>query len=293
MVHCENGDAIDVLIQQARDNGNLQPKYHAQTRPAWLETEATLRSISLAAVADAPLYVVHMTCEGSVDQLRYGREHNLKVMGETCVQYLFFTEDDLARPDGAKWVCSPPIRTKRDNEALWRALQVGDLQAISTDHCPFLLDGTKPIEYEGVPYQKPGKELGREDFSKMPNGLPGLGDRMIILWSEGVAKGRLTLNRFVEITATHPAKIFGMYPRKGTIAIGADADLVIWNPTVKKTYGQALSKQRVDYNLYEGWEVTGWPEKVLRRGEVLVDGEQWLGRAGSGAFIRRSTGMIL
>jgi dihydropyrimidinase len=293
MVHCENGDAIDVLIQQARDNGQLEPKYHARTRPAWLETEATLRSIALAAVADAPLYVVHMTCEGSVDQLRYGRAHNLKVMGETCVQYLFFTEDDLARPDGAKWVCSPPIRTKHDNEALWRALQVGDLQAISTDHCPFLLDGTRPIEYEGVPYQKPGKELGRDDFSKMPNGLPGLGDRMIILWSEGVAKGRLTLNRFVEITATNPAKIFGMYPRKGTIAIGADADLVIWDPTVKKTYGQALSQQRVDYNLYEGWQVTGWPEKVLRRGELLVDGKQWLGRAGSGTFVRRSPGGVL
>ena len=176
---------------------------------------------------------------------------------------------------------------------MWRALQVGDLQAISTDHCPFLLDGTKPIEYEGVPYQKPGKELGRDDFSKMPNGLPGLGDRMIILWSEGVAKGRLSLNRFVEITATNPAKIFGMYPRKGTIAVGADADLVIWNPTEKKTYGQAFSKQRVDYNLYEGWEVTGWPEKVLRRGELLVDGEQWLGRAGSGAFVRRGPGVIL
>ena len=293
MVHCENGDAIDVLIQQARDNGQLQPKYHAKTRPAWLETEATLRSIALTAVADASLYVVHMTCEGSVDQLRYGRAHNLKVMGETCVQYLFFTEDDLARPDGAKWVCSPPIRTQHDNEALWRALQVGDLQAISTDHCPFLLDGTKPIEYEGMPYQKPGKELGRDDFSKMPNGLPGLGDRMIILWSEGVAKRRLTLNRFVEITATNPAKIFGMYPRKGTIAVGADADLVIWDPTAKKTYGQALSQQRVDYNLYEGWEVTGWPEKVLRRGELLVDGAQWLGRAGSGVFIKRSPGTVM
>ncbi len=293
MVHCENGDAIEVLIKQALDHGQVEPKVHAKTRPAWLETEATLRSIALAATAGAPLYVVHMTCAGSVDQLRYGRAHGLPIMGETCIQYLFFTEDDLARPDGAKWVCSPPIRTRSDNEALWRALQAGDLQAISTDHCPFLLDGAKPIEYEGQLYQRPGKELGRGNFSKMPNGLPGLGDRMIILWSEGVAKGRLTPNRFVEITATNPAKIFGLYPRKGTIAIGADADLVIWNPNEKKTYGQALSYQRVDYNLYEGWEVTGWPEKVLRRGELLVDGAQWLGRAGSGSFIRRSTGMVI
>lgn len=295
MVHCENGDAIEVLIQQTLANGQVEPKHHARTRPAWLETEATLRSIALAATAAAPLYVVHMTCAGSVDQLRYGRAHNLKVMGETCVQYLFFTEDDLARPDfeGAKFVCSPPIRTKSDNDALWRALQTGDLQAISTDHCPFLFDGTKPIEYEGQLYQKPGKELGRDNFARMPNGLPGLGDRLIILWSEGVARGRLTPNRFVEITATNPAKIFGMYPRKGTIAIGADADIVIWSPNEKKTYGKALSHQRVDYNLYEGWEVTGWPEQVFRRGELLVDGARWLGRAGSGLFIRRSPGMII
>ncbi len=291
LTHCENGDVIDVLIKDAVANQQLDPIYHARTRPAWTEAEATLRAIALAAVANAPLYVVHMTCELAVDQLRYGRERGLNVMGETCVQYLFFTADDLARPnfEGAKWVCSPPLRTQRDNEALWRALQKGDLQVVSTDHCPFLFDGTKPVEYEGQPYQRPGKALGRDNFTKIPNGLPGLGDRLIVLWSAGVRTGRISPNRFVEITATNPAKIFGMYPRKGTIAIGSDADIVIWDPNAQKTYGKALSHQRVDYNLYEGWEVTGWPEKVLRRGKLLVDGDKWLGRAGTGQFIHRKT----
>lgn len=289
MVHAENGDAIDILINKAVANQQLDPTAHARTRPAWTEAEATLRAVALAAVANAPLYVVHMTCEMAVDQLRYGRARGLNVMGETCPQYLFFTTDDLARPnfEGAKWVCSPPIRTQRDNAALWQALQSGDLQIVSTDHCPFLFDGTQPIEYEGQPYQMPGKELGRDNFTKIPNGLPGLGDRMIMLWSEGVSKGRLSANRFVELTATNPAKIFGMYPRKGTLAVGSDADLLIWDPAAKRTYGKALSHQRVDYNLYEGWDVIGWPEKVFRRGELLVNGDQWLGCAGTGKFIRR------
>jgi len=296
MVHAENGDAIDILIKDAIAQGHLGTRDHARTRPAWGEAEATLRSIALAAMAHAPLYVVHMTCELAVDQLRYGRERGLPVMGETCPQYLFFTEDDLDRPnfEGAKWVCSPPIRMKRDNAALWHALQTGDLQIVSTDHCPFLFDGTQSIEYEGQRYQSPGKELGKDNFTKIPNGLPGLGDRMIVLWSEGVSKGRLSANRFVELTATNPAKVFGMYPRKGTIAVGSDADLVIWDPARRKTHGVKTSYQRVDYNLYEGWEVVGWPEKVFRRGELLVDGEQWLGRAGSGSFIpRQAHAMIL
>ena len=290
MVHAENGDAIDILIEQAIEQGHLDPTWHARTRPAWCEAEATLRAIALAGVAHAPLYVVHMTCELAVDQLRYGRAHGLPVMGETCIQYLFFTEDDLARPnfEGAKFVCSPPVRTRRDNEALWRALQSGDLQIVSTDHCPFLFDGTKPIEYEGQAYQMPGKELGKDNFSKMPNGLPALGDRMVMLWSEGVGKGRLSANRFVELTATNPAKVFGMYPRKGTIAAGSDADILIWDPAAHKTVGVKTSKHRTDYNLFEGWEVVGWPEKVFRRGELLVDGDQWLGKAGSGRFIRRA-----
>jgi len=212
------------------------------------------------------------------------------VMGETCTQYLFFTADDLDRPgfEGAKFVCSPPLRTKTDNEALWQALANGDLQAVSTDHCPFFFDGTKEHEYEGQKVKIPGKELGRDDFTQIPNGVPGIGDRMPILWSEGVAKGRITPNRFVELTATNPAKIFGLYPRKGTIAIGSDADLAIWDPAIKKMMSAKMSHQRIDYNLYEGWEVTGWPVKVFSRGRLLVDGDEWHGKPGSGSFLRRN-----
>jgi dihydropyrimidinase len=290
MVHCENGDAIDVLIKDAVAKKHLDPIYHPRTRPFWAEAEATLRSIALAGIAGAPLYVVHMTCAAAVDQLRYGRQHGLKVMGETCTQYLFFTEDDLARPDfeGAKFVCSPPLRTRYDNEALWHALSMGDLQAVSTDHCPFFFDGTQAIEYEGQRIKFPGKELGRGDFTKIPNGVPGIEDRLPIMWSEGVGRGRLSPNRFVELTATNPAKIFGLYPRKGTIAAGSDADIAIWNPAAKKTMSARMSHQRTDYNLYEGWKVIGWPEKVFVRGKLLVDGEQWHGQPGSGSYLRRS-----
>ncbi|HLF27163.1 MAG TPA: dihydropyrimidinase [Anaerolineae bacterium] len=288
MVHCENGDAIDVLIKQAVAQKHLDPLYHPRTRPAWAEAEATLRAIALAAIAGAPLYVVHMTCEASLDQLRYARARGLPVMGETCTQYLFFTEDDIAKPDGAKYVCSPPLRTRHDNKALWRALADGGLQVVSTDHCPFFFDGTKDIEYEGRKVKIPGKELGRGDFTKLPNGVPGLQDRLPILWNEGVNTGRLSPNRFVELTATNPAKIFGLYPRKGTLAVGSDADIVIWDPALKKTMGVKTSHQRTDYNLYEGWEVTGWPEKVFVRGDLLVDGERWLGEPGRGAYLRRN-----
>ena len=294
MVHAENGDAIDVLIKEAVAKKNLDPIYHARTRPFWAEAEATLRAIALAAIAGAPLYVVHMTCEASVDQLRYARARGLPVMGETCLQYLFFTEDDLARPnfEGAKYVCSPPMRTRRDNDALWHALANSDLQVVSTDHCPFFFDGTKTIEYEGRPVKIPGKELGRGDFTKIPNGVPGLGDRMIVLWSEGVGKGRISANRFVELTATNPAKIFGLYPRKGTIAAGSDADLVIWDPAMKKTLGVATSHHRTDYNLYEGWQMTGWPEKVFVRGHLLVDGDAWHGEPGGGSYLKRNHSQI-
>ena len=290
LTHCENGDAIDLLINDAVAKGLREPRHHPGTKPAWVETEATLRAIALAAVADAPLYVVHMTCQGSLDQLRYGRARGVRVMGETCPQYLFFTADDLDRPgfEGAKFVCSPPLRTKRDNEALWQALASGDLQVVSTDHCPFFFDGTREIEYEGQKVKIPGKELGRGDFTRIPNGVPGIGDRMPIVWSEGVAKGRISPNRFVELTATNPAKIFGLYPRKGTIAAGSDADIVIWDPSLKKTMGVQASHQRTDYNLYEGWEVTGWPVKVFSRGRLLVDGDRWLGEPGSGAFLKRN-----
>lgn len=289
MLHAENGDVIELLIAEALAAGHTTPEWHALTRPAWTAVEAVLRGAALAAMAEAPLYIVHMNAAGEVDQLAYGRAKGLPVMGETCPQYLFFTIDHLRRPDGAKWVCSPPMRTREDNERLWQGLETGVLQVIGTDHCPFFFDGTKPILYEGQPVAIPGKELGKDDFTKIPNGLPAVGDRLPVLWSEGVVKGRLTPSQFVALTSTNPAKIFGLYPRKGSLTPGADADIVIWNPQKVVEYGVAKSHHRTDYNLFEGWTLTGFPEKVFLRGNLIVDGDQWLGKAGMGRFIQRST----
>jgi dihydropyrimidinase len=290
MLHAENGDVIETLVAEALAAGHTTPEWHARTRPAWGAVEASLRACSLAAQAQTSLYIVHMNVAGEVDMLNYARQHGVQVMGETCPQYLFFTEDDLRRPDGAKWVCSPPMRTKTDNVRLWEGLADGTIQTIGTDHCPFFFDGTKPILYEGQPVAIPGKELGREDFTKIPNGLPGVGDRLPVLWTTGVGTGKITAQQFVALTSTNPAKIFGLYPRKGALLQGSDADLVIWDPQKKVRYGLAHSAQRTDYNLYEGWELTGFPEQVFLRGECIVDGEKWLGRAGMGEFLPRQAG---
>lgn len=287
MVHAENGDAIDVLVKDALAKGRSAPEWHALTRPAWAEAEATMRAVALAAMAGAPLYVVHVTNAMAVDQIAYGRARGLPVMGETCTQYLFFSIDNLRQPDGAKWVCSPPMRTAADNAALWAALRDNSLQVVSTDHCPFFYDGTQPIEYDGQAIAIPGKELGMGRFDKIPNGVPGIEDRMLILWTYGVGLGRLSLNRLVEIGCTNPAKIFGLYPRKGTIVVGADADLVLWDPNLKRTLGARASHQRTDYNLYEGWEITGVPAKVFLRGNLLVDGDIWNGEPGGGQWLKR------
>jgi dihydropyrimidinase len=287
MLHAENGDVIEMLTAEALAAGHTTPEWHARTRPAWGAVEASLRACALAAQTEAPLYIVHMNVAGEVDMLKYARERRLQVMGETCPQYLFFTEDDLRRPDGAKWICSPPMRTSADNARLWEGLSDGTIQTIGTDHCPFFFDGTKPIIYEGAPVAIPGKELGRDDFTKIPNGLPGVGDRLPVLWTSGVGTGRLTAQQFVALTSTNPAKIFGLYPRKGALQPGSDADLVIWDPQKKVSYGVAMSHQRTDYNLYEGWELTGYPEKVFLRGKLIVDGEKWLGRSGMGEFLPR------
>jgi dihydropyrimidinase len=215
--------------------------------------------------------------------LRYGRDRGFKVMGETCVQYLFFTEQNLAAPgyEGAKWVCSPPMRKEKDQQALWRALSSGLLQVISTDHCPFYYDGTHP----GT---TPGKELGEGDFSKIPNGVPGIEDRQMVMWDKGVNAGHFSPNRFVELTATNPAKIFGMYPRKGTIAVGSDGDVVLWDPDAVHTLSARTMHMRTDYDLYEGWQVRGKPAKVFLRGKMIVDGARWLGEQGKGQFVQRS-----
>jgi dihydropyrimidinase len=293
MAHCENGDVIETLIPEALAAGHTSPEYHALTRPAWGAVEATLRMAAMAEQADSPVYIVHMNVGGEVDMLKYARERGVKVMGETCPQYLFFTIDDLRRPDGAKWICSPPMRTKADNARLWEGLSEGILQTVGTDHCPFFFDGTKPIVYEGREVAIPGKELGRVDFTKIPNGLPGIEDRMPVLWTTGVRSGKITANQFVAYNSTNPARIFGLYPRKGALLTGSDADIVIWDPEKKVTYGIGHAHQRTDYNLYEGWELTGMPEKVLLRGKMIVDGGTWLGKSGDGQFLKRGEGEIL
>jgi dihydropyrimidinase len=293
MVHAENGDVIETLIAEALAAGHTTPEWHALTRPPWSAVEATLRVAAIAEMADAPIYVVHMNAGGEVDMLQYARERGIKVMGETCPQYLFFSIDNLRRPDGAKWICSPPMRSAEDNARLWKGLAEGTLQTIGTDHCPFFFDGSKPILYEGKEVAIPGKELGRDDFTKIPNGLPAVGDRLPVLWTYGVRAGKLTPNQFVALNSTNPAKIFGLYPRKGALLPGSDADIVIWNSEKQVKYGVAHSQQRTDYNLYEGWELTGYPEKVFLRGKLIVDGEKWLGKSGDGQFLKRGTGEIL
>ncbi|MCC7116940.1 MAG: dihydropyrimidinase [Anaerolineales bacterium] len=293
MAHCENGDVIETLTQQALANGHTSPIWHAWTRPSWGAVDSVLRVAGLSAEADAPVYIVHMNAEGEVDMLKYARERGVKIMGETCPQYLFFTEDFLQREDGAKWICSPPIRKEPDIARLWQGLHDGALQTIGTDHCPFFFDGAKSILYEGQAVAIPGKELGQYNFTKIPNGLPGVQDRLPILWTYGVQSGQITPNQFVAYTATNPAKIFGLYPQKGALLPGADADLAIWNPETRFKYGVVHSHQRTDYNLYEGWEIAGYPEKVFLRGKLIVDGVEWRGQRGDGKFIKRKEGEIL
>ncbi len=294
MVHAENGDVIDILVDEALAAGNTDPIFHAKTRPAWGAVEASLRVAALAAQAgDAPLYLVHMNTAGEVDQLRYAQEHGLNMMGETCIQYLFFVEDDLRREDGAKWVCSPPMRTEADNDRLWQGLANEIIQVVSTDHCPFFYDGSTPIDYEDEKVAVPGKELGKDDFTKIPNGLPGVGDRMPILWTQGVGSGRITPNQFVALHCTNPAKIFGLYPQKGTLVPGSDADIAIWDPNKELRYGVEVAQHRTDYNLYEGWQLKGFPVMVFLRGQKIVDGENWHGKPGMGHFLHRHEGEIL
>ena len=282
MVHAENGDVIADLTTRLLDEGKTAPKYHATAHPAMAEAEATGRAVALAGISGASLYVVHMTCEEALEQLELGRAKGFRVMGETCTQYLFVFEEDLAKPgyEGAKYVCSPPVRQPKDAVFLWKALGDGGLQAVSTDHCPFWYEG-------GVEGRIAGKELGREGFHQIPNGMPGIEDRMPVMWHAGVGGGHYSANRFVEIACTNPAKIFGLYPRKGTIAVGSDADIVIWGRNKEHTISAATHHMNTDYNVYEGMQVQGWPDKVLLRGKVIVDGESWLGSAGEGRFLRR------
>jgi dihydropyrimidinase len=290
LLHAENGDVIEILTDEALAAGHTEAVWHARTRPAWGAVESVLRGVALAEQVGAPLYVVHLNTAGGLEQIRYGRARGAQVMAETCPQYLFFSVEHLERPDGAKWVCSPPMRAPEDHEALWEGVEDGSIQTFGTDHCPFFYDGTRPIEYEGEQIAIPGKELGAQDFTKIPNGLPGVGDRLPILWTHGVGKGRISPNQFVALMSTNSAKIFGLYPRKGALAPGSDADIVIWDPQRTLTYGVEYAHHRTDYNLYEGWELTGYPEKVFLRGQLIVDGDQWLGKPGMGRFLKRVPG---
>ena len=308
MVHAENGDVEQVITPELVAQGKLAPRYHAESRPAEIEEEATNRAVMMAGLAHCPLYVVHMTCAGSVEALRRGRARGLPVMGETCVQYFYFTAEDLARPgfEGAKFVCSPPLRTKADQAALWQAIQDGTLQVVSTDHCNFWYEGGRGpwqawteahgnmdwgvYEKQNPEYRRPGKELGREDFRRIPNGLPGLHERMLVTWEHGVNRKRISSMRFVEVHSTNPAKIFGLYPRKGTLAPGSDADILVWNPKRRYTLTAEASPSRTDYILYEGWKLRGKPQQVYLRGRKIVDGEQWLGENGYARYLARKPG---
>lgn len=306
MVHAENGDVEAQLTPALIAAGKTDPKYHASSRPPEIEGEATNRAVIMSGMTHCPLYVVHMTTESSIDALRRGRALGYPVMGETCVQYFFLTVDEhLAAPgfEGSKYVCSPPIRNKHDQQVLWSAVKDGTLQAVSTDHCDFWYEGGKGpwqewgqahnggswVEYEAQDssYRRPGKELGLGNFAKIPNGMPGIEDRMMVMWHAGVNGGRISPQRFVELNSTNPAKIFGMYPKKGTIAIGADADLLVWDPNKKHTISADTHHMRVDYNVYEGMEVQGVPVQVYLRGRKLVDGDQWSGTNGGGQFVHR------
>jgi dihydropyrimidinase len=276
-MHAENGIPIDILVQQAVAKGHTSPVYHALTRPQVAEAEGTHRAICLAEMAGAPVYIVHLSAERALKHVVEARDRGLPAYAETCPQYLFCSEDDLARPgfEGAKFVCTPPLRPAHMQEDLWRGLRTHDLQVVATDHCPFCMKGQK--------------ELGQGNFAKIPNGMPGIETRLYLLWDGGVRKGRISMNRFVEITSTAPAKIFGLYPRKGTIAIGADADLLVWDGEKKHVLGLETLHMRVDYSPFEGREVVGAPTHVLSRGKVIVEDGKYLGKKGDGRFFKRGT----
>jgi dihydropyrimidinase len=278
-MHAENGGVIDTLVKEALRKGQKAPKYHALTRPARAEGEATGRAIALAEMAGVPIYIVHLSCAEALEKVKQARDMGLPAYAETCPQYLFLSYDDYEREgfDGAKYVMSPPLREKWHQDVLWKGLLKGDLQVVSTDHCPFCMN------------EPPQKQLGRDDFSKIPNGAPGIETRLMLLW-DGVRKGRIDAHRFVEIVSTNPAKMFGLWPRKGTVAVGSDGDLVLWDPEKEVTLSAKTHHMRVDYNPYEGRVVKGAPKMVVSRGEVVVDHGVFKGRAGRGTFMKRQPG---
>jgi dihydropyrimidinase len=276
MVHAENGGAIDVLVQRYLAQGKTAPINHALTRPSSMEGEATHRAIALAELAEVPVYIVHLSAKEALDAVREGRDRGVHAYAETCPQYLYLSMEDMGRPgfEGAKYVCSPPLRPREHQAELWKGLILDDLQVVSTDHCPFDF--------------KDQKTLGANDFSAIPNGLPGVEDRYTLLWDGGVATGQISPMRFVELIATAPARMFGLHPRKGTLSPGSDADLVVFDPAKRRVLSASTHHMRVDYSCYEGRDVTGSPEVVLQRGRVLVEHGEFHGRPGDGKFLARS-----
>src|SRR5437868_13957022 len=276
-MHAENGVVIDVLVKRALAAGKTAPKYHALTRPTKAEAEGVHRAIAIAEMANSPVYIVHLSCYDALKEVQAARDLGLPAFAETCPQYLFLDHSYYEQEgfEGAKYVMTPPLRDKSNQEQLWKGLRGNDLQVISTDHCPFCF--------------KEQKELGRDDFSKIPNGGPGVEHRMSLIYDGGVVQNRITPNRFVELTSTAAAKIFGLFPRKGTIAVGSDADLVIFDPNRENTISAKTHHMRVDYSAYEGRKVRGVVETVFSRGTLIVENGAFKGKAGDGQFLRRGS----
>jgi dihydropyrimidinase len=276
MVHAENGDVIDYLTKEALKKGNTDPIYHALTRPPEVEGEATGRAAQLTSLANSQLYVVHVSCAEAVEKIAEARNKGVEIWGETCPQYLTLDRTYLEKPDfeGAKYVWSPPLREKWHQDVLWNALKSGQLHTLGSDQCSFDFDGQK--------------SLGKGDFTKIPNGGPMIEDRVSILFSEGVKKGRISINQFVDIVSTRAAKLFGLFPKKGTIAVGADADLVLFDPNKERTLSASTHHMAVDYNAFEGMKITGEPVSVLVRGEFVVRDKQFVGKTGSGQYVMRA-----
>jgi dihydropyrimidinase len=275
-MHAENGSVIDVIVRQALAEGKTAPIYHALTRPTRAEAEAVHRAIALAEIAGVPIYIVHLSSEDALNQVREARDRGLPAFAETCPQYLLLSIDNMNLPgfEGAKFVFTPPLREKENLPKLWDGLKTDNLQVVSTDHCPFCFDDQKA--------------LGKDDFTKIPNGGPGIENRLQLLHHYGVGAGKITINRFVEIVSTAPARIFGMYPKKGVIAAGSDADIVLWDPKAPHLISAKTHHMRVDYSMFEGFQVTGNARQVFSRGELIVDQGQYVGRAGRGQYLRRA-----
>lgn len=276
-MHAENGVVINEIVARALAEGKTAPKYHALTRPTKAEAEGVNRAIALAEMAGSPVYIVHLSCYDALKKVKEARDLGVPAFAETCPQYLFLDYSYYEKPgfEGAKYVMTPALREKWNQEELWIGLRMNDLQVVSTDHCPFCF--------------KDQKELGKDDFSKIPNGGPGVENRMSLVYNGGVVGGRISLNRFVEITSTAAAKIFGLFPKKGTIAVGSDADIVIFDPNRKMTISAATHHMNVDYNCYEGMEVTGVTQTVLSRGRLVIENGEYVGKPGNGQFLKRSS----